>query len=330
LTLMQRYFDRLILGLVKLWIIVRAYPHWRKHIARMKKMGVKTVRVTLPVLADEKFFWRKVFDHDPRFITMTDKIACKEWVKSQKIDAKTAAVLWVGRDANDIPDALWERPCYLKASHGFNMNIPILSPPKDRAEIIAKANSFLGLEHGRESNEWAYRHVPRRLLLEEALFVDQPMIEVKYYTFGPVVEQFVLTRNGQPTVAARWVRQIDGSFLRDTRPTTHGPEIDPAPLPPSVELGLKLASEIGASFDQIRVDTMSDDETVYLGEVTVYNESGRFNLYGHIKGSHLNRSWDLRNAWFLKERQPWPWRIYANVLRRVLDRREVREKARNL
>lgn len=330
MRLIQRYVDRLILGTVKLWIIVRAYPHWRKHVDRMKKMGVDPVRVTLPVVADEKFFWRKLFDHNPLFVTLSDKIACKEWVMSQKIDARMPATLWVGRDANDIPDELWQRPCYLKASHGYNMNIPILSPPENKAEIVAKANSFLDLEHGREANEWAYRHVPRRLLLEEALFVDRPMIEVKYYTFGSIVEQFVLTRRGEQTVSARWIRQDDGGFSRDDRPTLHAPNIDPAPLPPSVETGLRLASEIGAYFDQMRIDTMSDDETVYLGEVTVYNNSGLFHLYGHLRGSHMNRSWDLRKAWFLTERQPWPWRIYASVFRRVLDRREVREKARNL
>ncbi|MEJ8559990.1 ATP-grasp fold amidoligase family protein [Yoonia sp. GPGPB17] len=324
MRLIQQFLDRVVFVLVKLWVMAHAYRHWKDLRKRLKKKGVKQVRVVVPLRGDEKFFWRKVFDHDPRFVTLSDKIACKDWVAAEGIAVQTPKTLWVGTDANDIPDALWHQPSYLKASHGYNMNIAVLSPPADRAAVIAQANAFVDKEHGRKANQWAYRHVERRLLLEEALFVDQPMIEIKYYTNGPIVEQFVISRHGPPTSGARWVRNIDGGYELDPTPTMHGPNIDTNPLPPAVETGLALAKEIGSRFDQIRVDTMTDGETLYLGEITVYSIAGRIHHYGHLVSTPLNRSWDLRRSWFLTVKQPWPWCLYAHALRRALDRREAR------
>ncbi len=324
MVLIQRISDYAIFGLVKLWIMARVSRHWRVLRNRLRKKGIQKVHVVVPLLGDEKYFWRKVFDHDPRFVTLTDKIACKAWVAQQGIPAQMPKTLWVGTDANDIPDALWEQPAYLKASHGYNMNIPVLAPPADRSATIAQANAFRQREHGRKHNQWAYRHVKRQLLLEEAVFVDQPMIEVKYYVSGPTVEQFVISRHGTPTTAARWLRQADGEYLRDDKPTSHGPDIDTAPLPPAVETGLKIAQEIGRRFDHIRVDTMTDGETVYLGELTVYSLTGRIHHYGHVASAPINQSWDLRRSRFLSQKQPWPWNLYANALRRALDRRELR------
>lgn len=165
--------------------------------------------------------------------------------------------------------------------------------------------------------------MPKRLLAEEALFQDQQLIEIKYYTFGPIVEQFVISRQGEPTTSGRWQRQSDASYKLHDQPTTVSPIIDRAPLPPVVDKGLRLASEIGARFDQMRVDTMTDGETLYLGELTVYNQAGRAHLQGHYEDAPMNRSWDLRRSWFLTTPQT-GWRArYASALRRALDRRDA-------
>lgn len=313
----------MIFFVVKAWIMVTLRRPLRRCQRMIRRQGVRRVNVVVPSVGDEKFFWRKAFDHNPLFPVVTDKIDCKNWVAEKGFDVLMPRTMWTGTDANDIPDALWKRPSFLKASHGYQMNIPLLTPPTDREEIIAQANAFLKREHGRKDNEWAYRHVKPRLLLEEALFVDVPMIETKFYTFGPVVEQFVLTRNGEETASARWLRQLDGGYKRDDQPTTHGPLIDQAPLPPMIDKALRLASEIGSHFDHIRVDTMSDGETLYLGELTVYNQAGRFHRQGHFVEAPVNRSWDLRKTWFMTTPQKGLWRLYANALRRALDRREA-------
>ncbi len=324
---MQRYLDRLIFRIVKLWIIVTVFPAWRELCKRHKAAHFLPPRVVVPQWGDKKFLWRKAIDHNPLFATVTDKIAAKEWAAAQGFAIKPPQTLWTGTDANMIPDALWEHPIYIKGAHGWRMNIPVLTPPADRDVIIAQANGFLAKEHGRRTRQWAYKPLPRRLIVEEALFPDQDLIEVKYFTFGATVEQFLVTRHGDDTTSTMWVRDPEGDYVMRDIPTIHSSTRDRLPLPLAVKAGVKMAEDIGAAFDHVRVDAMTDGETMYLGEITVYNLSGRF-VQGMETDAPVNRSWDLRNSWFLTAKQPWYWRPYANALRRALDRQEVRRNKR--
>ncbi|MBR2658199.1 MAG: hypothetical protein IKD58_17275 [Loktanella sp.] len=321
---MQRLSDKLVFIAVGLWIIAHMRREWLRLVYRQLKYGLVRVRVAVPRLANEKFLWRKTFDHDPRFAVVTDKLAAKDWVAAHGFDVPMPKTLWTGTDANDIPEDLWQRPIYIKATHGCQMNIPVLTPPADREKVIAQANSFMAREHGARQRQWAYGQVPRALIAEEAIRPDKELMEVKYYTYGDKVEQFVLRRAGPPVTAARWLRQDEGLFSRSDIPTSISPIIDLTPLPDVARHGVKLASDIGQHFDHIRVDTLIDDDVIYLGELTVYNMAGRVALNGDKVDDVFNRSWDLRRSWFLTTPQR-GWRgIYAAALRRALDRRAMR------
>lgn len=314
--------EYLVFRAVDRWIKKTKNAQWQRVRGFQKSFGVKNLRVALPQLPNEKFFWRKIFDHDPRFIIASDKIASKEWIIAQGINVKIPRTLWTGTDASQIPDDLWQRPIYIKGAHGWRMNIPVLTPPNtaERDAIIAAANSFLELGHGEAAYEWAYFGVPRRLMVEEAITPGRSLVEVKYYTFGRSVELFMITRQGPPETAARWVKQANGGYARVNKATTSSKIIDKAPLPDAAFKGLEIASAIGGHFDHMRVDTYIDGDDVILGELTVYNMTGRVAVNGGDPNDHFNRSWDLRNSWFLTTRQKGWRRVYAGFLRRALDR----------
>lgn len=325
---MRDALDTFICLVADLWLRLRYRRLWRCLARDQRTFGVTRVGVAVPRLANEKFLWRKVFDRDPRFVIASDKIASKEWVKAQGIDVRVPATLWSGTELHQMPQDLWERPIYIKAAHGWNMNIPVLTPPDKvtKSEIIAQAHKFLDRAHGAEAGQWAYSKVPHRLIVEEAISPGTELMEVKYYTYGPIVEQFVLRRAGPPVTAARWLRQPDGSFVRSDKPTAISPIVDETPLPDVALGGLALAADIGAHFDHIRVDTLMDGDDIYLGELTVYSLSGRVYVNGEKVDDAMNRSWDLRRSWFLSTPQA-GWRgIYAAALRRKLNRTEVAGK----
>jgi hypothetical protein len=319
--MLQRLKDEAILFGAGLWVIGAMRREWLRLVYRQMKYGLLRVRVAVPRLANEKFLWRKAFDHDPRFAIVTDKLAAKQWVASQGIAALMPETLWSGTDAGGIPDAVWLQPIYIKATHGCQMNIPVLTPPQDRDSVVRAANAFMAREHGSRQRQWAYGQVPRGLIAEEAISPGTELMEVKFYTYGPVVEQFVLRRAGPPVTAARWLRQADGTFIRSDKATVISKIIDETPLPNVVFKGLALAVEIGALFDHMRVDTLMDGDDVYLGELTVYNIAGRVHLDGDKVDDYLNRSWDIRRSWFLTTPHR-GWRgHYAAALRRALDRK---------
>lgn len=320
-SLGRRVLDECIFVCVGIWVVAKSRREWLRLLLRQFGRGVFLVRGAVPILANEKFLWRKLFDHDPRFVTVTDKVAAKDWVVAQGIDCKMPQTLWSGTDARTIPDAVWETPMYLKAAHGCQMNIPVPESPEDRERVIGEANAFLDQDHGTRRREWAYSGVPRRLIAEEAIGSDRELIDIKYYTYGEKVEQILTRVDGATSSDLRWALQHDGRYALFDPMGEFDARAEHAKLPDIAYKGLEIASQIGRQFDHIRVDILTDGETIYLGELTVYSRAGTAYGQGHYLAAPMNRSWDLRRSWFLTTQQP-GWRgIYAAALKRALDRR---------
>ena len=312
--------DAAIFTAVDAWAYARYHPQWRLTRKLLKPYGVDRLHLALPFLADEKFFWRRIFDRNPDFTLFCDKLATKAWIARREPQAGLPETLWQGTDAREIPEALLKRRAFLKASHGWQMNFPVHTA-QSREEVVAVGDAYMRERHGARKHQWGYFDVPPRLLLEECVGDPGPGIEIKYYTFGSVVEQFVLQRHGDPVTASRWLRQPDGSYSRDPHRTLISEHIDWKPLPDIALEGLEIAARLGAVCDHLRIDTMVADGKLYMGELTVYSGGGRAYGQGHLPDAPLNRSWDLRQSWFLSTPQP-GWRgVYAAALRRALDAR---------
>ena len=315
--------DTLIFLCVDLWLRRNYRRDLRKLLERQKAYGLTRANVAVPQLANEKFLWRKIFDRDPRWGTVSDKAAAKEWIAEQQIDVRCPKTFWVGTNARDIPAQVWEAPFYLKATHGWQMNIAVPANAPNRDELIAEANTFMDQAHGMRENEWAYSRIPPRLIAEQIIAPHTELIEIKYYTYGPVVEQFIVRRESEQITASRWTPDETGCFVRSNVPTAISPHLDLAALPAGHNLAMDFAAQIGALFDHVRVDMFLDQGQVFLGELTVYNLSGHVYLNGDKRDEVQNRSWDLRRSWFLTTPQTGWRRIYANALRRRLNREAV-------
>lgn len=319
--MLQRFFDTLIFMFVEIWMIVQRPAVYFRLARRQKQLGFWRTHIAVPRFATEKFFWRKVIDHNPLFETVTDKAAAKEWIASQGFDVALPETYWVGTDAHEIPDEIWAKPSYMKATHGWQMNIPVLTPPEDRASVIEELNSFIGQSHTLYYGEWAYINLPHRLIAEQALGLEHPLIEAKCYTYGPIIEQIIVIRNGDERTATRWIRNGEGVLEVSDFRTAISPTVDGLPLPPKIVAAMNTVSDIASHFDHIRVDLMLDGDDLYLGELTVYNLGGQVHMNPDKLHDFQNRSWDLRRTWFLTAKHKGWRRLYAAALRRALDRR---------
>ncbi len=322
-------FDTIILWLVHVWVMVRQPGIWLRVVRRTRGPGMPRPYSAFPLTANEKYSWRKIFDHDPRFVVLSDKQAAKEWVARHGFDVSVPKTLWCGTDAREIPETVFNGDVVIKATHGWRMNIFVKDSTHDHAQLREKAGSFLEMAHGRAQYEWAYCNVPRRLLAEEMIRpASGEMLDLKLYTFGPHVEQVVLiSESEQGRAGAIWEPDAEGRFQMLEIKTAISDRIDRRPLPDCIGQALRVAAEIGAEFDHLRVDFLTDGSRLYLGEITVYNLAGHAYPHGDIVDSSLNRSWDLRRSWFLRSPQKGWRKAYAAALRRAIDR-QSREMAR--
>ena len=129
---------------------------------------------------------------------------------------------------------------------------------------------WLALRYG--LREWAYRHVPPRLLCEEVL-LDQGHVPFDYR---------FLVFHGQ----ARLIQVEQGRFVRNTTQSfytpqwqrldvsTGSPPGDDLPKPPTLAEMLSAAEVLGAETDFVRVDLYTIGPQVVVGELTTYPGAG--------------------------------------------------------
>ncbi len=313
--------DRLIFGLMDFCLAWRYRGEKRKLRFRARPFPDADLSIAAPKTANCKFVWRKVFDHDPRFTVVSDKLAAKQFVEELGIGVKVPATLWAGL-ARDFPAKYLQADVAIKSNHGWRNS---LFPKRDGLsiqEVNDGIDAAMAQKHGRKTNEWGYFGIRPMIFVEERVDIDAPLLDLKVYTFGPRILHVtqIRTNKSQQRVGAVWFPDGGGSFVRSDVPSPVSPEeVDDAPLTERIDEASAVATAIGTYFDHMRIDFLISNNQLYLGEITVYS------LSGHIAGGSSESAdssviWDLRRSWFLNtDHKGWK-RLYAHSLRRFCDR----------
>ena len=224
----------------------------------------------------EKMQWRKLFELDPRFAILSDKLAVRDFVAARIGSGRQADVLWAGNDADAIPFDRLAPPYVLKSTHAAGQTIIVRDPAAlDVAAARTAARGWLTYCHGTPMNEPAYIHLPRRLIVERLLLCPDgtPPLEHRVYVFNG---RAVFIRATSPDANGRpWfgdVHSRDWTRLPITfdRPAHPVPPSRPARLAELIE----LAERLDAGLSHCRVDIYDCGDRLMVGEITLYSQSG--------------------------------------------------------
>ncbi|MEL6168018.1 MAG: ATP-grasp fold amidoligase family protein [Pseudomonadota bacterium] len=321
-TALIRLADAAILWAVRLSVPLR-HPRTYRWYARRYAGTARWPDAALPRTLDDKFLWRKVFDRDPRFVILSDKLAVKDWVANHCPGLGTARVLWVGDRAADIPDDVFEGPVVVKANHAWNTNFFAVDGPPDRSRMEPEVDRYLRVDHGTDDLQWAYWPIDRKLFVEEFLGPDaEELMELKIYTFGERIERMIAIYGRYGAMSADvWSPDKNGALARTDEVAAVSPTRAQRDMNAPAARAVDYARILGAPFDHMRIDFISDGTHLWLGELTVYNLKGHMAHMGADPDHPLNAAWDLRRSWFLSTPQSGWRRLYARALGRVLERR---------
>ena len=321
--MMARLYDNLILLLVDLYCHIR----YRKLIKRMRKilrkLGIihRRPRIAVPQTGNEKFFWRKLFDHNPIFVTASDKLLCKQWIESQHYDLLIPATLWHGPNLQALADINATRDIVVKANHGSGTNAFIEKAALNQQDTARQISEWLAFNHGEKHHEWAYSKIHRRVFAEEWIRPEtQPLTDIKLYLFsGKILRIAHISGGPAHSISNVWNLDADGELVPSEEAATAAPSDYRIALPPTIFSAIRIAEQIGQHFDHVRVDLLTDGTSLWFGELTLYNQGG-YLLFPSASDpqSVVSRGWDIRHCWFLSNRQP-GWRgHYARALHRRL------------
>ena len=219
-----------------------------------------------PVTFTERVQHRKLFDHDPRFARLTDKIAAKAYAADRLGSDWVIPTLWQGNALP--PEPVWPTPFVLKGRHGCNQSAFCRDAQVDWQQLRAASVRWMAKSYGCWLDEWAYRDVPRGLLVEPFIGSDGVLpVDYKIYVFGGRAE-YVQVHLDRET-AHRWLL-----FDRDLAPVSNDPRGDHPAFPASIGAMIAAAETLAADFDFLRCDFYDTDAGPRFGEFAVYPGSG--------------------------------------------------------
>ncbi|MDG6078606.1 hypothetical protein E3U23_05290 [Erythrobacter litoralis] len=223
----------------------------------------------LPDLKNPKRFTelvqrRKLVDRDPRMPLLVNKVTAKTVASRLFGEDWTIPTIWTGTTLPTEPD--WLFPVIVKASHGCNQNV-ICHDCADLERARKHINRWPAKSYGLWLDEWAYRSVPRGLIVEPYLG-EGPILPVDYkiYVFSGVAAliQVHVERNSNH----RWIL-----FDREWNQISQLNEAS-VPAPQNLDSMISNAERIAEGFDFARVDFYEIDGKPKFGEVTFYPGSG--------------------------------------------------------
>ena len=212
----------------------------------------------------EKIQWLKLYNRNPDYIKMVDKIEVKAYVAAI-IGAEYVVPMYGTWDSFDeidfesLPDSF-----VLKCSHDSG-GICIV---KDKGKLDkAKAKRILDASMRRNfysgGREWPYKHVKRRILAEQYLedSKERELRDYKFFSFdGKVPYMYIATSRFKSGETCFDYYDADFHHL----PFTNGhPNAQAAPHKPvHFDLMLSLASKLSAGIPHARVDFYEADGKV--------------------------------------------------------------------
>ena len=253
-------------------------------------------RTRRPRTFTEKVRYKMLRDHRQLMVTFSDKAAVRDHVASLAGEHVLPRAFHVLDDPIGLRDIAMPEAYVLKPTHGSGVAVIVSGTADADAQLPEARYSWVyrhvrpehaPVEHleaigahwlsqlyGQGPNrEWAYGHVPRRLLVEEFLAGSDGSVpdDYKFFVFHGTCRYVQVDRG-------RFDRRTQDFFTPDWQrvPLSGGhPWADP-PLPRPERLGkmLELAERLGEGTDFVRVDLYDLPDRIVFGELSSFPAGG--------------------------------------------------------
>lgn len=259
----------------------------------------------------EKLMWRKLFDRNPTFVTITDKLTGRAFIAERSPGLRHTTLLWSGDAAGDIPDRVMAGPAMVKPNNSSGVSFIVQDGQPDRQTIERATRHLVGPTGNCRREEWAYWPIRGRMLAEEFVILGGPNMptDLKVYISGDRVH--AIWASDAPGDIFLTLGP-DGSVLPDPDDQAILPFSEP--LAQLVREAARLALPIAEGFDMLRVDFLVAATGLLASELTVYTAGGYEHWENPAIAASIADAWDLRASWFLRQPHRGLMRLYAEAL----------------
>ena len=228
-----------------------------------------------PKTFNEKIQWLKLYDRNPLYIKLADKVEVKKWVANKIGEKYVVPTIGVYDKPEQIEWSMLPSQFVLKCNHDYGSVIICKDKKKfDKQAAIQKLNNCLSRNFWWYYREWVYKNIPPKILVETYMEQENGELnDYKFLCFGGKSEcSFVCTnRNSNNGMNVTF---FDREWNRLPFERTFKASLVEIPKPSNYDLMLHLAESLSLGFRFVRVDFFEVKGNVYFGEMTFYPGAG--------------------------------------------------------
>ena len=230
----------------------------------------KPLNLKNPVTYDEKLQYLKLYDRKPVYTVMADKIAMRDFVAQRIGEGHTVPLYGVWDRAEDVDFDSLPDTFVIKCNHDSKgLSICTDKQSFNREEAARQLDKSLKRNHFWMAREWPYRNIEPRILAEQYI---PGKTEYQVFCFaGEPKVMFV-----PDTVDGRFCESFLDMDYREIEDLSMGyPKLPSVPgKPECFEQMKEFCRALSADCPHLRVDFYVCGDSIYVGELTFFNDAG--------------------------------------------------------
>lgn len=261
--------------------LIKKHPNWMSDRFFIETewqilMGYK-LNLKVPKTFNEKLQWLKLYDRNPLYTKLVDKVLVKNWV-AEKIGAEyIIPTLAIWECAEDIDISQLPDQFVLKCNHDSGSIIICRDKSTfDIKKAKEKLSKALKQNYYWNSREWVYKDI-RPLIFAEPYIIDyekNDLPDYKFFSFdGKVKVLFIATERASKTTEVRF-DFFDMDFNHLNVENGH-PNANIIPKKPKCfDMMIRSSEILSRGIPHVRCDFYEANGKMYFGELTFYHWSG--------------------------------------------------------
>lgn len=255
----------------------KIYVHFLYEYYTGKKLDLNN-----PIEFNEKIQWYKVFYHPKVLNQLVDKYGVRAFIENKIGIQYLNEIYGVYDKPKDIPFDELPNRFVIKATHASGYNLIVKDKSKlNLTKTIKLFEKWLNKnQYFRMGQEWAYKDVQPRLLVEKYLEEGDKssLVDYKFYCFNGTAK-FVDIHIDRELNHRQSCYDLNFNvlpFVKGSIKKSISLEIE---KPKNFEEMIKLSQTLSADFPFVRVDFYSVNGNTIFGEMTFYPGDGRKDFY---------------------------------------------------
>lgn len=314
------FLDRLGFFLYRKELLIQGkWPLWRAE----RALRAETKGKVLQTYSD-KIFYKMGFDRNPILRVWADKVAVREYVSATIGQKYLSRVFGIFLSPNEIvreklppnfvvkPNhasgaviIVWEGAQrkdskYLESFMNSRWGRVIINPKDLNWQIINEIlNKWLSQDYFYEPGffpEWAYKGIPRSLIVEEYLSEGEDGVaqDDRLFIFNGVCEYIELDKswNEKPTRT-----MFDANWNLVDAKLKYPPAIPTPNKPDEIGVMIGLAEKLAQGVDHVRCDFYLLNSRIIFGELTNYHTGGNQEIIVNGNPRIFGQSWHPENLY---------------------------------